>query len=156
MATIKICFRSQTLEMTKRYAAKASRFGSEEYNALQAARRDYPDFKVAIVEPKAKKTKDDEDATQAKDVYKGLTFKYMEKYIKAHDKDGSVMATYLMLRGKSDDAVEALAESASYKEIREWFLMTFPAIAEFHKKRAALLSKAAAKPEATATEETAA
>lgn len=145
MATIKICFRSQTLEMTQRYAAKAARFGSEEYNALQTARRDYPDFKVVIAEPKAKKTKDDEDVTQAKDVYKGLTFKYMEKYIKAHDNaEKSIMAEFLMLRGKSEDAVEALAESASYKEIREWFLMTFPAIAEFHKKRAALLAKAAA------------
>ena len=54
------------------------------------------------------------------------------------------MEEYRMLRGKSDDAVKALAESASYKEIREWFLMTFPAIAEFHMKHAALLAKATA------------
>ena len=142
MATIKICFGSQTLEMTQRYAAKASRFGSEEYNALQTARRDYPNFKVVIADSKAKKNK--ADVETKKDVYKGLTFKYMEKYIAAHDKDGSVMEEYRMLRGKSDDAVEALAESASYKEIREWFLMTFPAIVEFHMKRAALLAKATA------------
>ena len=50
------------------------------------------------------------------------------------------MTEYEMLRGKSDEAVEALAESMSYKEMREWFMKKFPAIAEFHKKREAALA----------------
>ena len=69
----------------------------------------------------------------------------MEKYIKAHDDDKqSIINEYLMLRGKSDDALEIQAGSASFLEIRSWFLKTFPAIEAFYTKRAALLGKAAA------------
>ena len=50
------------------------------------------------------------------------------------------MAEFEMLRGTSAEAQEALADSASYKEIKEWFLKKFPAIAEFHKKREAALA----------------
>ena len=53
------------------------------------------------------------------------------------------MNEYLMLRGKSDDALEIQAGSASFLEIRTWFLKTFPAIEAFYTKRAALLGKAA-------------
>ena len=65
----------------------------------------------------------------------------MKKYIAAHDDEQkSIMAEFEMLRGTSEEAKEALADSASYKEIKEWFLKKFPAIAEFHKKREAALA----------------
>ena len=44
------------------------------------------------------------------------------------------------LEADSAEAKEALADSASYKEIKEWFLKKFPAIAEFHKKHEMLLA----------------
>ena len=50
------------------------------------------------------------------------------------------MAEFEMLRATSDEAKEVLAESASYKEIKEWFLKKFPAIAKFHEKREAALA----------------
>jgi hypothetical protein len=129
---MKINSRTQVIEMTKKFAKAAARFGSEEYNQLQQARRDYPNFKVVTVSRKA--------PTQ-KDSYKGLTYSYMEAYIKAHDDaQQSIMAEYEMLRGLSDEAKEALAEACSYLEMKEWFLKKFPAIAEFHKKREALLA----------------
>ena len=129
---MKINFHSQVIEMTAKFAKAAAKFGSDEYKALQEARRDYPNFKVATV---ARKT------TAQKENYKGLTYSYMESYIKAHDdEEKSIMAEYEMLRGLSQEAQEALAEPCTYKEMKDWFLKKFPAIAEFHKKREMLLA----------------
>ena len=136
MTTITVSARTHSLVLTKAFAAKAAIFGSDEYKMLQEARRDYPGYKVTVGKTK-----------EAKNIYAGLDYTYMEKYIAAHDKDGSIMAEYLDLRGLSDEAKELQAGSASFLEIRSWFLKTFPAIEAFYTKRAALLSKAAAKPE---------
>ena len=69
----------------------------------------------------------------------------MEKYIEAHDDaEKSIMAEYQMLRGESEEAKVIHARSASFLEIRAWFLKTFPAIEAFYTKRAALLGKSAA------------
>ena len=137
MTTITVAARTHSLVLTKAFAAKAAIFGSDEYKMLQEARRDYPGYKVTVGKTK-----------EAKNIYAGLDYAYMEKYIKTHDDDKqSIMNEYLMLRGKSDDALEIQAGSASFLEIRSWFLKTFPAIEEFYTKRAALLGKAAAKPE---------
>ena len=130
-----ISTRSHSLVLTKTFAAKAAIFGSDEYKMLQEARRDYPDYKVTVGKTKNK---------EQKNVFTGLDYDYMEKYIKAHDDDKqSIMNEYLMLRGKSDDALEIQAGSASFLEIRSWFLKTFSAIEAFYTKRAALLGKAA-------------
>ena len=137
MTNITISARTHSLVLTKSFAAKAAIFGTDEYKMLQEARRDYPGYKVTVGKTK-----------EAKNIYAGLDYDYMEKYIKTHDDDKqSIMNEYLMLRGKSDDALEIQAGSASFLEIRSWFLKTFPAIEAFYTKRAALLGKAAAKPE---------
>ena len=130
MITITINSKNRTLEMTKKFAAAASRFGSEEYKMLQAARKDYPTYREITVTRRRKPTIN----------FKGLTYEYMESYIKAHDEDGKIMAEYLDLRGKSDKAKEANVESASYQKIKEWFLKTYPAVADFRKKRDKLLA----------------
>ena len=65
----------------------------------------------------------------------------MEMYIEKHDdEDKSIMAEYLMLRGMTDEAEEALAESFTYLEMKDWFLKKFPAIASFHEARAKLMA----------------
>ena len=129
---MKINNRMQVIEMTKKFAKAAEKFGSDEYRALQMARKDYPNFKVVTVSRKA---------PGQKESYKGLTYSYMESYIKAHDDEKeSIMAEYEMLRGISEEALEVLAEPCSYFEMKEWFLKKFPAIAEFHKKREELLA----------------
>ena len=134
MTTITVSARTRSLVLPKSFAAKAAIFGTDEYKMLQEARRDYPGYKVTVGKTK-----------EAKNIYAGLDYDYMEKYIKAHDDDAqSIMNEYLMLRGKSKDALEIQAGSASFLEIRSWFLKTFPAIEEFYTKRAALLTKAAA------------
>ena len=129
---MKINHKNQTIEMSKKFAKAAEKFGSKEYKQLREARSDYPDFKVVTVSRKA---------SGQKESYKGLTYSYMENYIKNHDDEKkSIMAEYEMLRGMSAETQEVLAETCSYIEMKAWFLKKFPAIAEFHKKREMLLA----------------
>ena len=129
-----INMKKNAIELTKKEAAAAAKFGTTEYKQLQEARRDNPGFKVVTISRKA---------NTKKESYKGLTYGYMETYIQKHDdEENSIMAEYMMLRGLSEEAEEALAESFTYQEMKEWFLKKFPAIAEFHKKREALLAAA--------------
>ena len=124
--------KKNAIEMTKKFAKAAAKFGSPEYKQLQEARRDYPNFSVVTVSQKP--------ATK-KNAYKGLTYEYMEMYIQKHDDENkTIMAEYLMLRGKTDEAEEALAESFTYLEMKDWFLKKFPAIASFHEARAKLMA----------------
>ena len=122
---------TKKIEMTKTEAKAAGKINSEKFNELHTLRTMYPTFEIEIKASSAKKKTD----------YKGLTYDYMMKYIEAHDdEEKSIMTEFEMLRATSDEAKEALAESASYKEIKEWFLKKFPAIAKFHEKREAALA----------------
>lgn len=131
MTNIRINEAKRTIEVIgKAFAKKASVYGSEAYEMLQSARKDYPAFKVVSVCDSKKKTIE----------YKGLTYEYMEMYIEKHDdEDKSKMAAYRNLRALDEEAEIAFAESCSYHEIKEWFLNEFSEIAEFHKKREAIL-----------------
>ena len=129
MTAITINAKNHTIELTKTFATASSKFGTDEYNLLQMARKDYPNYKVVTIVRKAPKND--------KPTFKGLTYEYMEKYIKAHDdKEGSNMAVFNELRGKGDDAEGAMADSMSYGEIKLWFLDTYPEIKNFHESRA--------------------
>ena len=57
------------------------------------------------------------------------------------------MTEYMELRGMTEEAEDALLESATYQEMKDWFLDKFPAIADFHQKREELLAKSQAKKE---------
>ena len=117
--------KKMTIEVTKAFAKKASKFNTKEYKELQSVRRDYPDFEVVVRTSKTNKNS-----------YKGLTFEYMETYIKAHDdENNSIMKDFLDLRGLSDEAIEAMADSASYGEIKAWFFEQYPQIKKFHERR---------------------
>ena len=125
--------KNNTIEMTKKFAAVAKRYGTEAYKQLQAARRDYPTYRVVVKSASHKKS----------DSFKGLTFAFMESYIEKHDEDGSIMAEFNDLRAKSEEAEAFGAKSMSYGEIKSWFFKKYPAIAEFQQKREDLLRAAA-------------
>lgn len=44
---------ANTIEMTKEFAKKAKYFGTDEYNMLQSARKDYPTFSVTTKKTKS-------------------------------------------------------------------------------------------------------
>lgn len=126
--------KKMAIEVSKKFAAAAYKYGTQEYQELQEVRRDYPNFTVVIATRKA---------STKKETFKGLTYTYMETYIEAHDDSKkSIMAEYEMLRGVSEAAREALAEPCSYNEVKSWFLKKFPEIANFHKKREEILNAA--------------
>lgn len=137
MTNIIINSKNRTIELTtKKFADAASRYGSDAYKELQAARKDYPDYRVVTKTSRTKKV----------DHNKGLTYEYMERYIIAHDdEEGSVMATFEMLRGTTEEAVELGIGAESYDTIKTWFYQQYPAFAEFQKKRDELLKKVSAK-----------
>ena len=125
MNTMKINEKKFTIEVTKSFAQKASRVGSPEYYELLEVRHNFPKFKVVV------------NQTKSKDSFKGLTYEYMKKYIQTHDDEkGSNMAVFMELRGKSEEADDAQADSMSYGEIKLWFLDAYPEIKSFHESRA--------------------
>ena len=125
MTNITVNRKMRTLEITKKFDKASSRYGSDEYNELQNALAQNAGFKVVVKTSTSKK----------KETYKGLNYEYMEKYIKAHDEDGSIMEEYKMLRGIGEEAEEAFAVSLSYHEMKEWFLGKFEAVAKFYENR---------------------
>ena len=118
---------TRTISLTKSEMTAARRVGSDAYKELQDARRDYPGFAVTTITRKVK--------TQ-RETYKGLTYAYMEKYIKAHDDEAcTIMAEYKMYRGKSEDPAMQLPDPYTYSEMKVWFLGKFEEIAKFYESR---------------------
>lgn len=129
-----INYTSMTIEMSKAEAKAAGKVGTEAFKEMLALMQQFPNYKTLVVTRTTTKKACD---------YKGLTYEYMKKYIKAHDDDQkSIMTEFEMLRGESIEAKDALAESCSYQEIKAWFLNKFPAIEQFHEKRSKMLSVA--------------
>ena len=132
MTNITINMKKNAIEMTKAFAKKASRFGTNEYEMLQKARKDYPNLSVTIAKP-SNSTK--------KHSFKGLTYDYMEEYIANHDNDNqSIMREYESHRGISAEAKEINAKSATYAEMKKWFLKTYPEFEAFYEKRSSMLA----------------
>lgn len=122
---------NNTIELTKSFEKAASRFGTDEFCALQEARSAYPNYRVVIASRKSKS-----------DSFKGLTYEYMKNYIASHDdEEKSIMAEYENMIGTSEEAKELQMKAVSYGELKKWFLATYPNIKAFCEKREQLLTK---------------
>ena len=122
--------KNRTIEITKAFDKASSMFGTEEFKALQDAVAFAPTYKVVV---KNRKTGD---------ANKGLTYEFMERYIKNHDDaDGSIWKEYRTLRGYDtiDGEEIEVDESKSYGEIKMWFLACFKEIGSFNAKRNEML-----------------
>ena len=116
--------KNRTIEITKKFNEASSRFGTDEFKALQDAVVFAPQYKVVVKNRKAN------------DSYKGLTYDYMEKYIKTHDADGSIWNEYREMRGyMTVDEEEIQMDSYSYGEIKAWFLEKYPVFEKFNSSR---------------------
>ncbi len=128
---IRINDKNRTIEMTKKFATAAKRFGTPEYEDLQAARRDYPRYRVEI-----------KTASRKADCFKGLTFGYMESYIKSHNDE--LLGNFFILCGKNENGeAQEFAAAATYGEIKKWFLGQFPELVLKRKTINEILNKAA-------------
>ena len=107
---MKINFASKTIEVTKTFANKASRFGSEEYTMLRTATHDLPGFEVVIkASPVRRRTS-----------MSGLTYEYMESCIAMVDEDGSLMEDF-----------QSLCQGCNYTVVKKWFITKFLEAHEF-------------------------
>ena len=113
---MKINFESRTIEMTKTEAKEAGKYNSDKYNELKAIRADFPNFRI-VTKATSKK----------KDTYKGLNYAYITKYIADHTKEDDERRTeFDRLRGYENGKKNPLAETATYGEVKAWFLLNFP------------------------------
>ena len=114
--TLKINHENRTLVMDRTFAKAASFVGSNEYNLLQDARRDYPSYQVTL---RSIKKKEDKES------YRGLTYQYMENYIRSHANAAPNMAEF------QQQILLSKCHSIRYANIKKWFLAMYPEVAQF-------------------------
>jgi len=130
MNPMKINHQTKTLELSKSFSKKASMYGSEEYNTLTAAKNDYPSYKILITASARRK---------AKDSHKGLSYEYMEQYIKKQENHEKKLNEFYILTAKNVD--KETVTPAHYTTVKKWFLQEFPEIREFQNKRDELIEE---------------
>ena len=130
--------KNRTIELTKKFAADSSHFGTDEYKMLQEARRDYPNYKVVVVARKNSKSNFD-----------GLSLEYMELYISKHDDDEhSIMNEFEILLARDEASKAAGLQAAPYLKVKSWFLNKYPVFTQAYDKQAAILDDVASKQKA--------
>ena len=119
--TLKINHTDMTLVMDRTFAKLASDTRSDEYAHLQKIRADYPTY--TVVERHIKRN-------VQKKTYAGLTYTYMEMYIKTH---GTKEKQEQNLAELSEMRLIASCHSKRfrYPVIKSWFLEQYPEIANF-------------------------
>ena len=119
-----IDFAARTIVLTKKEMTAARHYGSVAYKDLQKARRDNPGYEVITVTRTVK--------TQ-RETYKGLTYAYMEKYIKSHDDaEETIWREYMIYRGTPIDPADELPVAYNYNQMKTWFLGKYKEIAKFY------------------------
>lgn len=113
---VKIDYANRQIVMDRTFAKNSKIVGSEEYNLLQTARRDYEGFCVTTRTIKSNGNKE---------CYHGLTYGYMERYILSHENAEERMKEYKELRLISE------CHSKRYPVIKKWFLAQYPEIVQF-------------------------
>ena len=112
------------IEMTKAEAAKAGKMGTDKYNELAALMERFPNFEIVIVKTNAKSA----------DHLKGLTYEYMESYIKSHNE--ALLAEFYEFCGKDEKGKKLqFGVKFSYGEVKMWFLEQFPEIENFDARK---------------------
>lgn len=124
-----IDFNTKTLTLTKKESKMAGKLNSEIYNKIADFRKNFPDYRIIVNTP-----------TKRTDALKGLTYEYMEKYIESHDGAEENMKEYRFLRGF--EVKDGVQKTASYGQVRKWFLATYPEIEEYQNKIDKLVNKA--------------
>lgn len=113
MQNIKVDFMTNTIITTKSFYEAASQYGSEEYKLLQEIKNDNPNMKVSVRESSRKGTAN---------AYKGLTYRYMRKFISVMDSENldTLEKVLLHFEGLYTENGEV------YAAVRDWFLENYP------------------------------
>lgn len=115
---------TKKIEMTKTEAAKAGKFETKEFEELSALMDRFSSYEIVIVKTN----------TKSVDHLKGLTYEFMENYIKAHKEE--LLTEFYELCGKDEKGKKLdFGIKLSYGEVRMWFLEQFPEIENFEARK---------------------
>lgn len=117
----KVDHANKRIVMDRTFAKNAVIVGSDEYNQLQACRKDYPNYTVVRREIK-------KNANQER--YGGLTYRYMEDYIATHEPAETVQ-TVLDEFSEMQLVSKGHSKAFRYPVIKSWFLQRYPEYAHF-------------------------
>lgn len=113
MSGMKINHVANTIVVTKSFYEEACKFGTQEYEQLNKVKKDNPQMSVAIRQTKAAGHRSEN---------KGLTYKYMRKFISAMDSENLITFEKIILHYESYE----YENSAVYQQVKEWFLENYP------------------------------
>ena len=119
--TLTINHANHTIVMDRTFAKNALDTRSEDYDHLQAVRRDYPNYTVVQRHIRTNKSKN---------TYRGLTYEYMESYIMTHGTEETRLTNFKALQEKRIIS-ECQGRAFRYPIIKSWFLAQYPEIAHF-------------------------
>ena len=114
-------FEKNTIELTKTEMSEATKYGSKMYNAVMAARRDNPGYRV--VEIKTKKVKSD---------FANLDLKTISSYVEKNGNDEQ-KANFAFISKRTIGEDGEYCEAQPFFQIKAWFLAEFPEIKQGRK-----------------------
>ena len=106
----------------KWFAEKAQYTKNKEYRTLIGFTKDFPTYEVVI--------RNDIDANRNQEHYKGLTYEYMERYIRKYEPEVTREAVLKELEDKLFIS-ECHSKGRRYPTIKKWFLEKYPDVAKF-------------------------
>ena len=131
----------KVIEMNKAEEKAAGTYGTAEFEELANLRKEFPNFRIVT------------KASKSKDNMKGLDTKFMEKYIKEHDKTEKqeMLKEFYSLRGLDETGKKKqFAQAVPYGILKQWFLTYFPEVANMSNTIDEILAKAQKKREEAA------
>lgn len=113
---LKVDEKNRRLIMDRMFDKNRRIVGSEEYNILQRAKADYPQFNLVLRHIKS---------NPEKQIYKHLTYEYMREYISRHPHAEERKKEFDEMTLRSRCHVE------KYAKVKAWFLAAYPDISDF-------------------------
>lgn len=113
---LKVDDRNKLLIMDRSFDKNRRIVGSNEYNLLQRAKAEYPQYSVVLKRIKT---------NPEKRVYKHLTYDYMIEYISRHPNCEARMKEF------KEMVLRANCHTTKYPKVKEWFLAAYPEIDDF-------------------------
>lgn len=113
MQGMKIDFITNSIIITKAFRDAAAEYGSEEYIALNTVKEENPNMKIVLRSTGMSKKANE---------YKGLTYKYMRKFISVMDGDNLLNFENTILHFESF----GYSNGEVYQHVKDWFLAYYP------------------------------
>lgn len=113
---LKVDDKNRRLIMDRQFDRNRKIVGSKEYDLLQRAKADHPQYEVVLRHIKK---------NPEKQVYKNMTYDYMREYISKHPFAEERMKEF------DEKTLRARCHVEKYAKVKEWFLAAYPDISDF-------------------------